>query len=301
MKKWVLLLVIMGLFLTIFAEDFDFTPNDKKEKESENKPVQDERELLMRGDVINVKTNNKDARLAMALSMLVPGVGNFYADKTSITTYIWPVIEIGLWAGYIYYRSEGDKKTDVYEDYADLHYQRTHQHEIENYLREMYEHDVYDKTFWRLDDDNTQHFYEDIAKYDKYVFGWDDWYAAYATDNNGDFVTPVFYGNGENENFKWFGNRVMNDEYSNFPEDSKYSELREEYINMRRDAQDDYDMATVMTFGILFNHVLSGVDAIRLTIKHNAENLARNDVKLNYAVVPRNNQMTPFVYLTKRF
>ncbi len=309
MKKWVLILVVISLAFALVAEEYDFTPEKKKgetEKiepvDKDEKVVKSEAELLLQGDVLNVQSNNKDARLAMALSMLVPGVGNYYADKTSITTYIWPVLEIGLWAGYVYFRSEGDDKTDEYEKYADENYQRSQQHQIEGYLRNKYDSDVYDQTFWRLDDTNTQHFYEDIGKYDKYVFGWNDWYAAYATDNDGEHVEPIFYGDGDGTaDYKWTGNQVMNDDYSHFPEDYKYSQLREKYIKMRKDAEDEYDMATAMTFGILMNHILSAADAIRLTVKHNAENLVLNDMKLEYAVVPRNNQMTPFVFLTKRF
>ena len=47
----------------------------------------------------------------------------------------------------------------------------------------------YDEHF-RLDDTNTQHFYEDIGKYPRYVFGWTDWFQIYSKNNNGEIVSP---------------------------------------------------------------------------------------------------------------
>ncbi|MBN2828757.1 MAG: hypothetical protein JXR56_00385 [Candidatus Cloacimonetes bacterium] len=292
MKLSVLILLLVSITVAAFAQGLDVS--------AEGEDFSDD-SLLLQGEVIKMNDNAKDARLAMVMSMLVPGTGNFYANKSSFTTYIWPVLEIGLWAGFIYYRIEGDKITDDYEKFADDHYSRDRQHHIEPFLREKYLNDVYDDTFWRLDDDNSQHFYEDISKYDKYVFGWSDWYDAYATDSNGDEVTPIFYGDGTDADFHWNGNQVMNSNYNGWPEDTIYSALRAKHIAMRKDAQKQYDKATMITFGILMNHILSAADAIRLTVKHNSEQLVANDVKLNYCLTERNNRLTPFVYLTKRF
>ncbi|MDP8231212.1 MAG: hypothetical protein P9L91_00935 [Candidatus Zophobacter franzmannii] len=291
MKKWVTLILALSITLIALAQEYDFTPNTEGPSEVD---------ILMQGDVIKINTSRKDARLAMAMSMLIPGAGNFYADSRSVTSYIWPVLEIGLWAGYIYFRSEGDKATDDYEKYADQNYNRDQQHDIEPILKDKYLHDVYDDTFWRLDDDNTQHFYEDIAKYDKYVFGWNDWYETYAMNAAGEEVTPEFLGDGEAADYHWTGNEVMNGD-DTWPSDERYSKLRSEFIQMRADAEDEYDKASLVGFGIILNHMLSAADAVRLTIKHNTENLVANDIKLNYCVTQRNSQLTPFVYLTKRF
>jgi hypothetical protein len=292
MKKWVFLLLFLGIGFVAIAQESDSIDLTNESSEAE---------ILMQGDVIKINNNTKDARLAMAMSMLVPGTGNFYADKQSITTYIWPVLEIGLWVGYIYYRSEGDKVTEDYENYADIHFSRDRQDHIEPYLRGQYLNDVYDETFWRLDDQNSQHFYEDIGKYNKYVFGWSDWYDAYARDENGNDVTPIFNGDGTEADFHWTGNQVTNSNYSSWPEDEIHSDLRAKFIDMRIDAEKQYDKAKMFTFGILLNHVLSATDAIRLTLKHNSEQLVANDIKLNYCVTERNSQLTPFVYVTKRF
>jgi hypothetical protein len=298
MKKWVTLILALSITLIALAQEYDFTPNTEGPSEVD---------ILMQGDVIKINTSRKDARLAMAMSMLIPGAGNFYADSRSVTSYIWPVLEIGLWAGYIYFRSEGDKATDDYEKFADQNYNRDQQKEVQekfkDFLKINYEHTVYDDTFWRLDDDNTQHFYEDIAKYDKYIFGWNDWYNAYATDGINPVEDLEFLGDGEGADFHWTGNPVINtdNEYSQYPEDERYSKLRSEFIQMRVDAEDEYDKASLVGFGIILNHMLSAADAVRLTIKHNTENLVANDIKLNYCVTQRNSQLTPFVYLTKRF
>ena len=142
-----------------------------------------------------INANHKSAKKAMLLSSIFPGSGEFYVSKKSITAYIFPVLEVGFWTGYLYYNQKGDDEENKYKKYADEYYDRDKQFHTQRLLIDVHEgtDDVYDDGhqdewgnggLFRLDKQNTQHFYEDIAKYDKYVFGWQDWYAHNVLENN---------------------------------------------------------------------------------------------------------------------
>lgn len=102
-----LMIVLMGSLFSQKSSDEDWIWGAEKKSE-EN----------LENDIIRVNYTKKDARLAMLYSMLLPGAGQFYADRTAITTYIFPVIELCTIAGIIVYTNKGNEKTDKYEKYA---------------------------------------------------------------------------------------------------------------------------------------------------------------------------------------
>ena len=122
-------------------------------------------------------------------------------------------------------------------DFADQHYNSGDQYLTEDFFIDDPENDYYDEGYFMLDDDNSQHFYEDIGKYDKYLFGWYDWHNIYATINGSDTNTnPIWiFDNGN-----WIGNDPINfnSEYyiNNQTEydahNGKYSTFRAEYITL---------------------------------------------------------------------
>ncbi len=260
-------------------------------------------------DIIQINYEKKSLAKAMMLSSLFPGAGQFYANRRSITTYIFPLIEIGLIAGYFINYNQGVDAEADYQDFADIHYNRDHQHYAENDLINdpMNNSNFYDDHF-RLDDDNTQHFYEDIGKYNKYVFGWDDWYDIYATDEAGNTVSPewLWEETTEGKNM-WIGNDVTNPESeyynSNYSDPyTIYSGYRADYIQMRRDAEDSYDKAELYSFGLVANHIIAAIDAVRLTRNYNREYLSNTSkVEINFAPIFVNNSFSPALMITKRF
>ncbi len=293
-KKIILILVIMILTLTLTSQE-------------------------IKNDIIEVNYKQKSVAKAMILSSLFPGAGQFYADKKSITTYLSPLIEIGLLAGFFVYNEKGDDITDDYEKFANselvenpingemVHrYSRDRHDEIKNdFLGETY---FYDADHFQLDDTDTQHFYEDIGKYNKYIFGWLDWYEIYG---NGDVDWIWDTSNTGNDNNSWEGNIPVNEDYPDYEANhefydntnGKYSSMRATYINMRKDAEKYYDKAKMFNFGIIFNHILAAIDAARLTKKYNLEYLSSttSQIKVKFAPVMINNEISPGVFLTKRF
>ena len=260
-------------------------------------------------DIIQINYEKKSLAKAMMLSSLFPGAGQFYANRRSITTYIFPLIEIGLIAGYFINYNQGVDAEADYQDFADIHYNRDHQHYAENDLINdpMNNSNFYDDHF-RLDDDNTQHFYEDIGKYNKYVFGWDDWFDIYATDEAGTTVSPewLWEETTEGKNM-WIGNSVTNPESeyynSNYSDPyTIYSGYRADYIQMRRDAEDSYDKAELYSFGLVANHIIAAIDAVRLTRNYNREYLSNtSQLEINFAPIFVNNSFSPALMITKRF
>ena len=309
LRKIIFLFVLTGIFISVSAQE-------------------------IRNDIIQVKYDKKSVSKAMILSSLFPGAGQFYANRRSITTYIFPIIEIGLWVGYFHYYNQGQDKEDEYEKWAnqevigyyvgdcpDDYYEDGDP--IYRYGRERYDFAVDDfliennnssyNNHFRLDDENSQHFYEDIGKYDQYLFGWLDWFNIYATDEDGIWTNDI------NWNFETDPNGldhwiVMIDPTN--PTDSLYIEnqslyeeknglysgMRAEYIEMRGEAKDFYGSTEIISFGLVFNHILSAIDAVRITRKYNLEYITNTSkIEIHLAPVVVSNELSPALFLTKRF
>ena len=67
-----------------------------------------------------INFEKKDARLAMLYSAVLPGAGQFYANPSAVITYIFPILEVAMIGGMIYYDKQRDEKTKDYEKYANV-------------------------------------------------------------------------------------------------------------------------------------------------------------------------------------
>lgn len=302
--------------------------------------------------IVTMRYEKKSPAKAALLSSLFPGAGQYYSESSTIGTIVFPVIEIALWAGYFHFHNEATQKERDYEKYVDKHYSRERQLAVQNHMiniipaeapddweenhTEPYYDDIYTKDFFRLDgirynengttdifNHNTQHFYEDVGKYNKYVFGWDDWFARYVqldesrnewdgssgtwlpSDNGSYYVENiewVWSPSAEDSNHTWSGNVTAN---TNVEYDSSIgivSANRDKYIKMRKDAEDVYDLAHYCTWGILANHMVSAIHAAYVTKKRNLTYLSQQkpyDVKIASILV--NNRLTPALSLNYRF
>lgn len=292
-------------------------------------------------DIFTTDYQQKSARKAILYSTLFPGAGQLYANPKAITGYIFPVIEIGLWVGYFHFYNEGSKIEKDYEKYANKEVIGTYEEDINIVFSNgteinisagdpMYRYDrnrqyfaqtdlmlnannpMYDNHF-RLDDTDTQHFYEDIGKYNKYIFGWADWFDIYATNTDGDWSVPSSPSGGtywmwEEDTNKWIGNNPQNpsSEYYTNPapyieRSGIYSEMRAEYIDMRVEAEDNYSKAKLMILGTALNRVVSAFDALRVTNRKNLEYLAKHDINMKLSPVIVNNQISAGFFIQKRF
>jgi hypothetical protein len=175
---------------------------------------------------------------AVLMSTIIPGTGQIY-NKSFLKSAIFLGIEIGGWVVYGVYTDQGNEKTDVFESYADTHWNADEYWAwmatvspcgdpsniecLKKYERENFSH--------FLPDEKNQTYYENIGKYNQFNVGWDD------TDSGG--------------------------------HDARDSANREVYVRMRQDANDQYKTATMGVTVVLFNHILSAIDAGLTTYRYN--------------------------------
>ncbi len=318
LRKIILPFVLIGIFISVSAQE-------------------------IRNDIIQVNYEKKSVSKAMILSSLFPGAGQFYANRRSITTYIFPIIEIGLWVGYFHYYNQGLDKEDEYEKWAnqepindvgylgDCPYINPDTNQpyykdgdpIYRYGRERHDFAVDDfliennnpsyENHFRLDDTNTQHFYEDIGKYNKHIFGWYDWFNIYATNDEGNWTNVINWNFEDDANGldDWIGmGAPANPMDSLYIENQSlyegknglYSGMRAEYIEMRKEARNYYKSAEIISFGLVFNHILSAFDAVRITRRYNLEYITNiSKLQIHLAPVVVSNELSPALFLTKRF
>lgn len=121
---------------------------------------------------------HRGAALPMAMSLVLPGLGEAYLGH--IQGYALMAIDVASWIGVAHYVSEGDKKRDEYYDYADAHWR-------EDKLAAAYGPDVLlpgnfyfgvtdytELPLWVSVDADRREYYENLGKWDQFVFGWDD-------------------------------------------------------------------------------------------------------------------------------
>ncbi len=317
MRKILLCLMLLSLLGSLIAQaDEDWIWGDKKQDTEES----------LDADFIKVNYEKRNPRIAFLMSALVPGAGQFYADKTAITAYIFPVIEIGMITGLFFFQKQGDDKTKDYERYANqetieytlgdgittvntTRYHRDRQKRVEEILIGLNPVDIYERSYFRLDDNDCQHFYEDIGKYPHYVFGWADWYYTFATDETGASQDPIWYpaGHGElpyNANWTWRGNYPLWGDNTTIPVENNThasSPMRKAYVAMRNDSKDAYAKSDIFKFGLVFNHLGAALDAVRVTRKVNRGSITDSGIRMQYYATVRDQYITPTLALNWNF
>ncbi len=282
MKRLIFLLTLLSLISSLFCqilEDLSTEPDSSKNQ------------------VVEVKYKKKNARLAMAASAIFPGAGQIYVSPKNYYAYIFPVVEIGLWYLYNHNYSKGDDITSDYKKFANTNYSRERQNTAQASLKVIDPDDIYNDGLFRLDAENTQHFYEDIGKYNKYIFGWNDWYNTYVNQQTGEIHWVI---NGTGANAVWLGNRPI-DNPSMDSYDVPNCPNRTKYIKMRQDAEKYYSRGRDMNYLIMLNHMVSSIDAIRVTKKYNKGYLAVNKIDGGIQTAMYNNHLTPVLNLGIKF
>jgi hypothetical protein len=193
----------------------------------------------------------KSPQKAMLYSAVLPGAGQWYAGSP-IASAIYTSIEIAAISGYFTYTNKGVNMVSDYEKFADNHW------DVFRWLQGYYSenateetHNVYIllngkryafkefiESFSSLPDPENNaydivkeyHFYENIGKYKQFKQGWDD-YEAYKNDP--DYANTI----------------------------SRSSPNQENYTQMRYDANIYLKRSGYFASALLFNHVISAMDA----------------------------------------
>ena len=133
-------------------------------------------------------TSQKQSYWPVLYSALVPGLGELTMgyEKRGIALML---LEVAAWSGYFVNHNDGLDERDEYEAFADAHW---------DYNKWLYDHPCTpsDSTLESVEnagrsssgsgdwpgyipfvskEDDKQHYYENLGKYDWYISGWSDW------------------------------------------------------------------------------------------------------------------------------
>ena len=242
-------------------------------------------------DEENSSNKYKSPAKAFAMSLLVPGLGQFY-NGSKIKPVFFLGVEVASWVLYSKWNSKGDDLTAEFEAFHDEHW-----------IRSRYEDQYLLWTYGETDDDlitahevshhlpdtKTQQYYEMTGKYDQFAWGWDD--AQLGDDSLHDFSSenppPGITGN---------------------PINTPYSVNRIEiYEPMRKEADDNYRKANRMIIVSVANHVISAMEAFIMAKRFNnnldkAEGSILSQINVKPSVKSYNFfKDTPYLTLTYKF
>lgn len=117
--------------------------------------------------------------------------------------------------------------------FVEEHYDINRQREVQNILINILDNDmIYNEEYFTLDTMYTDKFYEEIAIFDQYIFGWDDWYEKYAEYS----IRWAWSSDSVDVNHIWFGNYTTHPNFMdsiNF--DPPYSQNKEICFKMVSD------------------------------------------------------------------
>lgn len=216
---------------------------------------------------------------AFALSLILPGAGQLYTGG-KVKAAVSFALEAALWYGRIHYRSQGDTQTEEYEEFANVHWSDSTYFDS---LSNQYGYDRWDdgNQQWahhlpfKIDGTDTtadmnHEYYENIGKYDQFVWGWDD--LQQISD------TMTF----EEQNYRSPINRPA-------------------YLLMRENANRSFDRGRTATILILANHLLSAFDAALSAQRHNRSAQHTKKLDVSVKMVQIRETPTPWVTVAFRF
>jgi len=134
------------------------------------------------------------AVLPMLMSMVLPGAGEAYLGHKR--GFLMMALDLAAWAGVSHFNTQGNEKRDEYYAYADDHWDEDQLvaaynplHPDENiagvgnqYFQSVepaqstddFERDEGGLPLWVSFEDDRREYYENLGKWDQFIFGWDD-------------------------------------------------------------------------------------------------------------------------------
>ncbi len=185
---------------------------------------------------------------ALFLSALLPGAGEYYAGNRKRAAIFFGLEALG-WALWSTWDGKGNDIVDEFratareewnpQDYINWRISSRSRFSSLTHALPCSVYVVTDVVDGLTDcpDKEAQQYYELIGKYDQFISGWSD-----LTDGNGNPIQPSAVDSVEHYN----------------------SDLRFAYETRRKDSNDFLERASTVSGLILFNHVLSAIDASRV-------------------------------------
>jgi hypothetical protein len=296
MIKVILLIFIIVLSINLYSDDL-FLESENYDDDNSTFDISETNIRLP----IQYNEPPKSAAKAMLFSAIFPGAGQFYVSKKNWTAYFFAAVEIGLWVAMSNQIKKGDDLTVESERFADENFNLEHQYWVQWHMMDNHgrpgnpwnpPNDLRpgDPGFnwgnganFRLNKSDPQHYYEDIGKYDKYIFGWNDWYGRFV----GEIAPGIVSVNWVMDGDVWLGNIAITGTDTEAP----FSGNRQRYIYMRQKFEKHYSNARSYRYYILLNHVLAVADAARVTNEHNKSLIVTPELTTRMI----NDNLTPFL------
>lgn len=226
----------------------------------------------------NFKT--KSVTQAFAMSLLIPGAGQLYTGN-KWTAAAFMGVEVVGWLAYFKFDSEGDDLTAEFEAYARAHwYEQPYWDSLKVFhgVDKWHDDDVFAHHLPFTVNENgdtvanlNHEYYENIGKYDQFVWGWDDLQQ---------IESPV---------------------NSSTPEVSFTSAERNVYVHMREDANQKYDHARASAIVVIANHLVSAVEAAFAAKRHNQQAEHAQNFQVDVKMVNLEDTPTPWVRVAYSF
>jgi len=228
--------------------------------------AEDEESFPGGGDELFRSEDLKSLKTSFLLSLAVPGAGEFYAGNY-YKAGAFVAIEAGMWAGYIINQKNGNDGIVEYEAFADEHWDfdyyynwfasfdepdiYTEQLPVDTIDTQMHIDTVGDTTYtYTFEPIKNHDYYEMLGKYDWFVLGWNDFDnrddvrdSTYSAEQTAKAIIEVLRGGPDNPNAFF------------------RSQWRNDYMVMRKETNDYYDVAKYFIGGAILNHILSAFDA----------------------------------------
>lgn len=212
----------------------------------------------------SVPASKKSPVLAAGLSLVLPGLGEYYVGDQIWRGIIFTSIDAVLWYGHFTYLSRGDDSTAAFQAFADTNWLSSKYSDSLNMLlgeihrdyrirdgNDFSQINIAEDTLalsnisrvpmsHRLPPRGSQQYYELISKYIQFTYGW-------------------------------------RDAYDDVPE---HSAMFQRHAEMRANMNAQYETADYFLFGLIINRVLSAIDAVLLARDHNSAIRLHGDLHL---------------------
>lgn len=212
----------------------------------------------------SVPTSRKSPILAAGLSLILPGLGEYYVGDQIWRGIIFTSIDAVLWYGHFSYLAKGDDSTIAFQTYADTNWLPSKYADSLNTLLRSIQRQEIPPNFTfsdinkgedtlaqflpqgllplshRLPMQGSQQYYELISKYIQFTYGWRDAQSA----------------------------------------DPNKSAMFQRHAQMRANMNAQYESADYFLFGLIINRVLSAIDAVLLARDHNSTIRLQGNLRL---------------------
>jgi hypothetical protein len=194
----------------------------------------------------------KNGLLAAGLSLILPGLGEYYVGDQAWRGAIFTGIEIGLWYGRFHFNARGDDSNSVFHAWGDSMWHSTRYvayldslmrnqgrtslvNDPNNFSQVNAESDTltvlgFTGLAHNLPQRGSEDYYQMLAEYVQFVPGWAD-DISHIASNSRDF---------------------------------------QRYIDLSANTDHQYEIANDFLYGIILNHVLSAIDAALCAKDHNS-------------------------------